>query len=115
MRSTSTPSQRERFRRWAIVVKLLRSRVGPASQAWLMLAPRQHRFAPLSRHGAKDITGHKSGFTNRQMWTAHGVQVPICGHCTDRTTRELQTAPVQSVKALADLRLEPEIMFGLVR
>ena len=49
------------------------------------------------------------------MWTAHGVQVPIWGYCTDRTTRELQTAPVQSVKALADLRIEPEIMFGLVR
>jgi hypothetical protein len=50
-----------------------------------------------------------------KMWTAHSVQVPIWGYCTDRTTRELQTAPVQSVKALADLRIEPEIMFGLVR
>ena len=50
-----------------------------------------------------------------QMWTAHGVQVPIWGYCTDRTTRELQTAPVQSVKALAEPRIKPEIMFGLVR
>jgi hypothetical protein len=52
-RSTSTPS---RLRRWTIVVKLLRSRVGPASQPWLMLAPCQHCLAPLSRCGAKKFT-----------------------------------------------------------
>jgi hypothetical protein len=52
-RSTSTPS---RLRRWTIVVKLLRSRVGPASQPWLMLARCQHCLAPLSRCGAKKFT-----------------------------------------------------------
>jgi 2-oxo-3-hexenedioate decarboxylase len=59
------------------------------------------------------ITGRKIGFTNRQMWTAYGVQAPIWGYCTDRTTRDLQTTPVQSVQAFAEPRIEPEIMFGL--
>jgi 2-oxo-3-hexenedioate decarboxylase len=59
------------------------------------------------------ITGRKIGFTNRQMWTAYGVQAPIWGYCTDRTTRDLQTTPVQSIEAFAEPRIEPEIMFGL--
>jgi 2-oxo-3-hexenedioate decarboxylase len=59
------------------------------------------------------ITGRKIGFTNRQMWAAYGVEAPIWGYCTDRTTRALQTTPVQSVAAFAEPRIEPEIMFGL--
>jgi 2-oxo-3-hexenedioate decarboxylase len=59
------------------------------------------------------ITGRKIGFTNRQMWTAYGVAAPIWGYCTDRTTRDLRTTPVQSVAAFAEPRIEPEIMFGL--
>jgi hypothetical protein len=68
--------------------EMLRSRVGPPSQPWLMLAPCQHCLALRSRRGAKNLPAG-------QMWTAHGVQVPIWGYCTDRTTRELQTAPVR--------------------
>jgi 2-oxo-3-hexenedioate decarboxylase len=59
------------------------------------------------------ITGRKIGFTNRQMWTAYGVHAPIWGYCTDRTTRELKTTPVQSLRKFAEPRIEPEIMFGL--
>jgi hypothetical protein len=59
-RSTSTPSQRKRPRRWTIVVKLLRSRVGPASRPWLMLAPCPHCLAPLLRRRAKKFTGRSN-------------------------------------------------------
>jgi 2-oxo-3-hexenedioate decarboxylase len=59
------------------------------------------------------ITGRKIGFTNRQMWAAHGVQAPIWGYCTNRTTFELDTTPVQRVSAFAEPRIEPEIVFGL--
>jgi 2-oxo-3-hexenedioate decarboxylase len=61
------------------------------------------------------ITGRKIGFTNRQMWAAHGVQAPIWGYCTQRTTFELETTPVQHVSEFAEPRIEPEIMFGLGR
>lgn len=59
------------------------------------------------------ITGRKIGFTNRQMWAAHGVLAPIWGYCTDRTTYELATMPVQYVRDFVEPRIEPEIMFGL--
>ena len=59
------------------------------------------------------VTGRKIGFTNSQMRMAYGVQA--LGYRTDRTTHELQTSPVQSVKALAKPRIESEIMLGLVR
>jgi 2-keto-4-pentenoate hydratase len=35
------------------------------------------------------ITGRKIGFTNREMWKVYGVQSPIWGHITNRTTHEL--------------------------
>lgn len=63
----------------------------------------------------ESITGRKIGFTNRQMWAAYGVQAPIWGYCTDRTTYELETAPIQSVRDFAEPRIELEIMFGLGR
>lgn len=61
------------------------------------------------------ITGRKIGFTNRQMWAEHGVQAPIWGYCTDHTTFELDTTPIQRVSDFAEPRIEPEIMFGLGR
>jgi 2-oxo-3-hexenedioate decarboxylase len=61
----------------------------------------------------ENITGRKIGFTNRQMWTVYGVQAPIWGYCTDRTTHELKTTPVLSVSEFSEPRIEPEIMFGL--
>ena len=70
--------------------------------------------AAFEARGEK-ITGRKIGFTNRQMWAAHGVQAPIWGYCTDRTTFELDTTPVQRVSEFAEPCIEPEIMFGLGR
>jgi 2-oxo-3-hexenedioate decarboxylase len=70
--------------------------------------------AAFEARGEK-ITGRKIGFTNRHMWAAHGVRAPIWGYCTDRTTFELETTPVQHVSEFAEPRIEPEIMFGLGR
>jgi len=70
--------------------------------------------AAFEARGEK-ITGRKIGFTNRQMWAAHGVKAPIWGYCTNRTTCKLDSTPVQFVSAFAEPRIEPEIMFGLGR
>jgi 2-oxo-3-hexenedioate decarboxylase len=70
--------------------------------------------AAFEARGEK-ITARKIGFTNRQMWAAHGVRAPIWGYCTNRTTFELDTTPVQRVSAFVEPRIEPEIMFGLGR
>lgn len=47
------------------------------------------------------------------MSAAHGVKEPIWGYCTDQTTRELGTTPIQRARGFAEPRIEPEIMFGL--
>ena len=78
-----------------------------------------YRIIPLLRadfeaRGEK-VTGRKIGFTNREMWKAHGVQAPIWGYCTDRTTQELGSTPFQCVKDFAEPRIEPEIIFGLAK
>ena len=70
--------------------------------------------AAFEARGEK-ITGRKIGFTNRQMWAEHGVQAPVWGYCTDRTTFELETTPVRYVRDFAEPRIEPEIVFGLAR
>ena len=59
------------------------------------------------------VTGRKIGFANRRMWAAYGVQAPIWGYCTDRTTGDL--ADTRSLRAsdFVAPRIEPEIMFGL--
>ena len=76
-----------------------------------------YRLTPLLRAAfevrGENIIGHKIGFTNRQMWAAHGVAAPIWGYCTDHTIYELRTTPVQRVKDFTEPRIEPEIMFGL--
>ena len=68
--------------------------------------------AAFETRGEK-ITGRKIGFTNRDMWKVHGVEAPIWGYCTDRTTYELADTSFQSVKDFAEPRIEPEIIFGL--
>jgi 2-oxo-3-hexenedioate decarboxylase len=70
--------------------------------------------AAFEARGEK-ITGRKIGFTNRQMWAAHGVEAPIWGYCTNRTTFRLDSTPVQRVSAFVEPRIEPEIIFGLGR
>jgi 2-oxo-3-hexenedioate decarboxylase len=76
-----------------------------------------YRLPPLLRAAfearGEKITGRKIGFTNRQMWNVYGVEAPIWGYCTDRSTYQLETTPVQRVRDFAEPRIEPEIMFGL--
>ena len=68
--------------------------------------------AAFEARGEK-ITGRKIGFTNFGMWKAFGVDAPVWGYATDRTTFDL--AQTRAVKAadFAEPRIEPEIMFGL--
>jgi 2-oxo-3-hexenedioate decarboxylase len=59
------------------------------------------------------ITGRKIGFTNREMWKVYGVQSPIWGYITNRTTHELAATPALRIKDFVEPRIEPEIIFGL--
>lgn len=76
-----------------------------------------YRVTPLlrtafERRGEK-ILGRKIGFTNREMWKVYGVNAPVWGYVTDRTTRELAQTLSQRAADFAEPRIEPEIMFGL--
>jgi 2-oxo-3-hexenedioate decarboxylase len=59
------------------------------------------------------ITGRKIGFTNREMWKRYGVDSPVWGYTTNRTTRDLATTAVVRISDFVEPRIEPEIMFGL--
>ncbi|MGA8613909.1 MAG: hydratase [Xanthobacteraceae bacterium] len=59
------------------------------------------------------ITGRKIGFTNSGMWQAYGVDAPVWGYATDRTTRDLAQAEAVNAADFPEPRIEPEIMFGL--
>jgi 2-oxo-3-hexenedioate decarboxylase len=59
------------------------------------------------------ITGRKIGFTNREMWKVYGVQSPIWGYITNRTTHELASTQALRIEDFVDPRIEPEIIFGL--
>src|SRR5271154_5377309 len=59
------------------------------------------------------ITGRKIGFTNREMWKVYGVQSPIWGYITNRTTQELGSTQAIRIKDFVEPRIEPEIIFGL--
>jgi 2-oxo-3-hexenedioate decarboxylase len=76
-----------------------------------------YRGTPLLRAAfearGERITGRKIGFTNREMWKAFGVESPIWGYTTTRTTRELADAQIVSLTDFSEPRIEPEIMFGL--
>jgi 2-oxo-3-hexenedioate decarboxylase len=69
--------------------------------------------AAFEARGEK-ITGRKIGFTNRQMWSAFGVQSPIWGYTTSRTTRELADTQIIALNDFSEPRIEPKIMFGLM-
>src|SRR3984957_15886290 len=64
-----------------------------------------YRVAPLLRAAfearGEIITGRKIGFTNREMWKVYGVQSPIWGTITNRTTHELAATPGLRVGAFA--------------
>src|ERR1700745_3382287 len=76
-----------------------------------------YRVAPLLRATfearGETITGRKIGFTNREMWKVYGVQSPIWGYATNRTTYELASTKVMPVKDFTEPRIEREIMFRL--
>lgn len=57
--------------------------------------------------------GRKIGFTNRRIWDEYGEHAPIWGHVYDRTLHDL-AAPFP-LAALAEPKIEPEIMLGLSR
>jgi 2-oxo-3-hexenedioate decarboxylase len=68
--------------------------------------------AAFENRGEK-ISGRKIGFTNSGMWKAFGVDAPIWGYATDRTTRNLSRADAVRTADFIEPRIEPEIMFGL--
>jgi 2-oxo-3-hexenedioate decarboxylase len=76
-----------------------------------------YRITPLLRAAfearGEKITGRKIGFTNREMWKAYGVQSPIWGYTTNRTTHELAFTQALRIKDFVEPRIEPEIIFGL--
>src|SRR5271163_4424589 len=76
-----------------------------------------YRVTPLLRAAfearGEKITGRKVGFTNREMWKLYGVDSPMWGYTTSRTTYELASTPIVSVQDFVEPRIEPEIMFGL--
>jgi 2-oxo-3-hexenedioate decarboxylase len=76
-----------------------------------------YRVTPLLRAAfearGERITGRKIGFTNREMWKVYGVQSPIWGYTTNRTTHELAYTQALRIRDFAEPRIEPEIMFGL--
>jgi 2-oxo-3-hexenedioate decarboxylase len=78
-----------------------------------------YRLIPLLRSDfearGERITGRKIGFTNREMWKVHGVEAPIWGYCTDRTTQELSSTTFRCAKDFVEPRIEPEIIFGLAK
>jgi 2-keto-4-pentenoate hydratase len=95
-----------------------------------------YRVTPLLRAAfearGEKITGRKIGFTNREMWKVYGVNAPIWGYVTDRSTHELVTPSPTALRTatsptrgrgkesatvrvvdFAEPHIEPEIMFGL--
>jgi 2-oxo-3-hexenedioate decarboxylase len=76
-----------------------------------------YRVAPFLRTAfearGETITGRKIGFTNRKMWKVYGVQSPIWGYITSRTTQELASTPAIRIRDFVEPRIEPEIIFGL--
>jgi 2-oxo-3-hexenedioate decarboxylase len=76
-----------------------------------------YRIMPLLRSAfearGERITGRKIGFTNRQMWTVFGVDSPVWGYATSRTTHDLAFVHEVGLSDFAEPRIEPEIMFGL--
>jgi 2-oxo-3-hexenedioate decarboxylase len=47
------------------------------------------------------------------MWKTYGVQSPVWGYATSRTTHELADVQLLALDDFSEPRIEPEIMFGL--
>ena len=73
-------------------------------------AMRQMRVA----RGEKPL-GRKVGFTNRTIWDEYKVYAPMWGTMYDRTVRDIaDLGGTFPLARLAEPRIEPEIVFGLV-
>lgn len=76
-----------------------------------------YRVLPMLRAAfqarGERMTGRKVGFTNRDMWKAFGVESPVWGYATSRTTRERADMHAVALDDFCEPRIEPEIMFGL--
>ena len=60
--------------------------------------------------------GYKIGFTNRGIWDRYGVHEPIWGPVWDTTLEQVEGGEARvSLARFSQPRLEPEVMFGLVR
>jgi 2-oxo-3-hexenedioate decarboxylase len=58
--------------------------------------------------------GRKIGFTNRTIWDEYQIGAPMWGYIYDRTVDDLaDVGSTVSLAALAEPRIEPEIIFGL--
>lgn len=62
------------------------------------------------------VVGRKIGFTNTLIWREYNVAAPIWGYVYDTTLHRLAdvTGPV-ALAPFVEPRIEPEIVFGLVR
>lgn len=74
----------------------------------------QRAIAALRRARGEREAGWKIGFTNRSIWPRYGVHGPIRGPVWDTTLHLLERAEADlPLAALAEPRLEPEVVFGL--
>ena len=59
--------------------------------------------------------GRKIGFTNRTIWPIYNVNAPVWGWIYDSTLHDIPADGVIALPNLPEVRLEPEIAFGLSR
>jgi 2-oxo-3-hexenedioate decarboxylase len=74
------------------------------------------RLTALRRSRGETPVGRKIGFTNRTVWSGHGISGPIHAPMYDTTVRDI--APGGDAFALAGLpepRIEPELVLHLAR
>lgn len=57
--------------------------------------------------------GRKIGFTNRTIWPIYNVNAPVWGWIYDSTLHDIPADGVIPLPNLPEVRLEPEIAFGL--
>jgi 2-keto-4-pentenoate hydratase len=108
----------EAIAREVIVALASRSQIATfSSRPGGLTLEQAYRVPPLLRSAlearGERITGRKIGFTNREMWKVYGVDSPVWGYATSRTTHTLSDTPVVPIAELCEPRIEPEIMFGL--
>jgi 2-oxo-3-hexenedioate decarboxylase len=74
----------------------------------------QDEIIALRRARGERTVGYKIGFTNRTIWPLYGVHQPIWGPVWNTSLHRLAGAHVDiTLAALAEPRLEPEIVIGL--